>query len=371
MNDVAEPPLAPGQPTLAAQGETILSATVTPPDNTGRPAITGYQAQYRVNDSGDPFTLSDAESATSTLVISNLQANTEYEVQVRAVNADGDGAWSASGTGSTREGTPTVTPVAFGSIPAASVTVGATTPGVDVSAYFTGAVDTYTASSSDDTKATVAVSNTSTVTGVAAGTATITVTATNTGGITTQAFDVTVADAVEPPVATGTIPDASVGIGFAPHEVNVSGYFTGTVDTYTAASSDDTKATAEVVGSVVRVRVNNKITVMAGDTVTVTVTAANNGGMATQTFMVTARLYQICSDDPDEPECPTASPDHLPDDVIAMFKDAPDVIPAGGADASEDFPAGQQIRRPQLHHPRRCGGRDDAGVRADRNRPGR
>ena len=33
--------------------------------------------------------------------------------------------------------------------------------------------------------------------------------------------------------------------------------------------------------------------------------------------------------------------------------------PAGDADASEDFPAGQQIRRPQLHHPRRCGGRRD------------
>ena len=105
LNDVLEPPLAPGQPTVAAQGETILSATVTPPDNTGRPSITGYQAQYRVNGSGDSFTVSDDESATPAFDISNLQANTEYEVQVRAVNADGNGAWSASGTGSTRGST--------------------------------------------------------------------------------------------------------------------------------------------------------------------------------------------------------------------------------------------------------------------------
>ncbi len=102
LNDVLEPPLAPGQPSLVAQSETILRATVTPPlDNTGRPAITGYGAQYRVNGSVGPFTLSDADSLTPAFDISNLQANTEYEVQVRAVNDEGNGAWSASGTGST------------------------------------------------------------------------------------------------------------------------------------------------------------------------------------------------------------------------------------------------------------------------------
>ena len=100
---------------------------------------------------------------------------------------------------------PAQPPVASGTIDAVSVAVGAMRD-VDVSGAFTGTVDSYTADSSDDTKATVAVSGSMvTVTGVAEGTATITVTATNTVGSATQTFDVTVTPFVQLPAPENII----------------------------------------------------------------------------------------------------------------------------------------------------------------------
>ena len=368
ITNVSEPPLAPGTPTVVGVTTTQITVRAAAPVNTGRPAITGYEGQYRVSGSSDAFTDAGVNSSAPTIAYMGLNPDMEYEVQVRAVNADGNGAWSASGTISTSAPAP----MASGSIDAVSVAVGATQD-VDVSAYFTGTVDTYMASSSDDTKATVAVSgSTVTVTGVAEGAATITVTATNSGGSATQTFTVTAVAATpvitvtavntsvaegqpvvftltatpppgaslmvnfhiaftgnyvtgvsagpkdrvigvggaytltllttddgviepdgsvtvtlatgtgytlgnpatasvtvtdnglppaQPPVASGTIPVASVAVG-AMRDVDVSGAFTGTVDSYTADSSDDTKAT-------------------------ITVTATGGGATATQTFTVT------------------------------------------------------------------------------------
>ncbi len=403
ITNVSEPPLAPGTPTVAGVTTTQITVRAAPPDNTGRPAITGYRAQYRVNDSGDAFTLSDAESATPAFDISNLQANTEYEVQARAVNADGNGAWSASGTGS-MSAVPTVSVTALPAevdegqdvtftvtadpLPLANllVTVNITAegaygvtpghhdltlpPGSGRASFLITTTDNPAITPHGSVTATVAAGvgytvGTSTVVvrildgddsvpdapatpAVTADTATsvsvrwnvpsgsfsvptgydlryrldgdpagFTAGPQNVSGTTALITGLAPSTAYEaqararnkagvsgwsdtgrgstgaPPVVSGTIPDASVIIG-DDHVVDAATYFTGTVDTYTADSSDDTKATVAVTGSTVTV------TGVAAGTATITVTATNSGGMATQTFdiTVTARGITLVTDPP-------------------------------------------------------------------------
>ena len=83
------------------------------------------------------------------------------------------------------------------------------------------------------------------------------------------------------PEASGTIPAASVVVG-ATHEVDVSGAFTGTVDSYTASSDDTNTATVALVSGT-----TYRVTAVAVGTAEITVTATNSGGTATQTFTVT------------------------------------------------------------------------------------
>ena len=100
--DQAEVPPAPGAPTVTATpgSTTALDVTWTAPDDTGRPAIDGYDLQYREGTSGS-FTDGPQGVTGTSASISGLTAGTSYEVQVRATNAEGVGAWSASGTGAT------------------------------------------------------------------------------------------------------------------------------------------------------------------------------------------------------------------------------------------------------------------------------
>ena len=105
VTDVAEPPVAPAAPAVAAAGLRRVTVTWTAPANDGRPAIDDYDVQYRVS-SGGAFTdaLYDGTGLATTLT--DLEPGTEYEVQVRAGNAEGAGSWSASGLGSTGANTP-------------------------------------------------------------------------------------------------------------------------------------------------------------------------------------------------------------------------------------------------------------------------
>ena len=183
---------------------------------------------------------------------------------------------------------PNRAPVAVGTIPDQTVNVGATTTISDISAYFNdpdGGPLTYTATSLDTAKATVALSNaTLTLTGVAAGTATINVTATDPDSLTaTQTFTVTVVQPNRAPVAVGTIPDQAVGATTV--TVDVSSYFSdpdGDTLTYTATSSDTSKVTVSVSNSTVSI---TRTAITATGTATITVTATDPGGLsATQTF---------------------------------------------------------------------------------------
>ena len=102
LADAVEKPLAPVAPTVAATSgvTTSLDVSWTAPGNTGRPALTGYKLQYRQGSSG-AWTDHTHSGTGTTATIAGLTAATAYEVQVRALNADGDGAWSASGSGTT------------------------------------------------------------------------------------------------------------------------------------------------------------------------------------------------------------------------------------------------------------------------------
>ena len=97
------PPGVPAPPSVSATAESTTSLAVswTAPSNTG-PAITSYDLQYREGASGN-FTDGPQNVTGTSAAIGSLMPNTSYEVQVRATNADGDGDWSASGTGQTLE----------------------------------------------------------------------------------------------------------------------------------------------------------------------------------------------------------------------------------------------------------------------------
>ena len=99
VTDQSETPSAPSAPAIS--GETASSVTVswTAPANPGS-AITGYDVQYRV--SGAASWTDAGHSGTGlSLTLTGLTASTDYEVQVRASNAEGTGAWSATAIGTT------------------------------------------------------------------------------------------------------------------------------------------------------------------------------------------------------------------------------------------------------------------------------
>ena len=121
VNDVKEAPGTPDAPTVEAavtDGQTALDVTWTAPSNAG-PAITDYDMQYRVADSGDDFTDASHDGVGVSTTITDLSPSTTYEVQVRATNDEDTGLWSTSGEGITDSVTRavdenTATDVAFG-----------------------------------------------------------------------------------------------------------------------------------------------------------------------------------------------------------------------------------------------------------------
>ncbi len=174
-------------------------------------------------------------------------------------------------------------PQAVGSLADLELEVGEPPHDVEVARAFSGDYLDFTAASSNPGAASVTVSGSVvSVPPVSAGAATVTVTATNSAGTATQTFDVTVRNPGAPQ-AVGSLDDLELVLGQPPHPVQVARAFTGDYLEFTAASSSPGVASVVVAGSVVTVTPES-----LGMT-TVTVTAANSGGTATQTFDVTVR----------------------------------------------------------------------------------
>ena len=106
VTDEDEPPSRPGAPRVTATANTSDSLDVDwdAPVDTDRPAVSGYRLQYR---SGGGWTEVPQTVTDTTHTIPGLMADTAYEVQVRALNAEGESPWSASGSGSTGSATNT------------------------------------------------------------------------------------------------------------------------------------------------------------------------------------------------------------------------------------------------------------------------
>ena len=99
-------PGAPAKPTLTVRDAALGVSWSAPTDN-GGDAVSDYDLQYRTKDSadGDAWTELMHEGTATTVTIGSLTNGTIYEVQVRAENAAGDGAWSESA-----KGTPVAVP---------------------------------------------------------------------------------------------------------------------------------------------------------------------------------------------------------------------------------------------------------------------
>ena len=100
VTDVAgEAPGKPVAPAVAAASVTSLTVSWSAPSNAG-PAITDYDVQYRAGTSGG-WTDGTHTGTATTATLTGLSENTSYQVQVRATNDEGTGAWSDSGSGTT------------------------------------------------------------------------------------------------------------------------------------------------------------------------------------------------------------------------------------------------------------------------------
>ena len=97
VNDVNEPPLAPTEVAAVAAPLTYDSIRVrwTPPDNAGRPDITGYDLQsgIRLYDDSTDWDGGIQAADRSPAIITGLYHSAFFEIRVRAKNAEGDGPW--------------------------------------------------------------------------------------------------------------------------------------------------------------------------------------------------------------------------------------------------------------------------------------
>ena len=103
LTDVDEPPPAPAAPSVSATADR-LDVGWSAPSTTGRPPVTGYDLQYRKT--GGAWTDWPHSDVNTAATITGVEANTEHEVRVRAINDEGTGPWSAPGVGRTGNRAP-------------------------------------------------------------------------------------------------------------------------------------------------------------------------------------------------------------------------------------------------------------------------
>ena len=103
----------PGAPTVAATSgvNTSLDVSWVAPGLNGGPDITGFKLRYRKTAGTPPWTeVAGLAAADTVRTIGSLESGTEYEVQVQALNGEGDSDWSLSGTAKTGNNAPAFTP---------------------------------------------------------------------------------------------------------------------------------------------------------------------------------------------------------------------------------------------------------------------
>ena len=249
---------------------------------------------YFSDPDGNPLTYSATSSNVSRATVSVSEATLTITGVATGWTTITVNATDPSNAGATQSFSVSVvanrSPISVGPIPNQTVRVGETAGTVDLSSYFSdpdGNPLTYSATSSNTSKATVSVSEaTLTITAVAAGSSTIRVTATDPSNASrSRSFYATVlaSDTVN---RVGTIPNQTVYLGgTGTATVDVSGYFSGPVDdtlTYSATSSSSSRATVSLSEATLT------ITGVAAGSSTIRVTATSSANTsATQSFSVT------------------------------------------------------------------------------------
>ena len=234
-------------------------------------AFSGTALAYSVASSAPEFATAAVSGTTVTLT---AHAAGEATVTVTAENGEGSASQPLSVT--VKDQPPSV----VGTLADTTMTVGEMLT-VDVSAAFGGTALVYSVSSSAPEMAAAAVSGAVvTLTALAAGEATITVTAENSEGSASQPLALTVKDQL--PVAAGTLDDVALAVGDT-RDLDISAAFSGTALAYSVASSAPEFATAAVSGTTVT------LTAHAAGEATVTVTAENGEGSASQPLSVTVK----------------------------------------------------------------------------------
>jgi len=117
VTNVSEPPTAPSAPTVSGASSTSLSVSWSAPANAGRPAVTDYDVRY--SSGGGEFVDWTHEGEATAATITGLSADTPYQVQVLARNADGASGWSATGEGRTDVAEEATLTAWFEDVPAA------------------------------------------------------------------------------------------------------------------------------------------------------------------------------------------------------------------------------------------------------------
>ena len=288
--------------TMANRGpeisDTIQHRNMEPGDT-----VTVNAANHFTDPDGDTltFTAESGDTAVATVSVDGSMV-TVVAVDVGtafiAVTATDPGGLSATQVFAAFVASGNQGPETVGEIPAQSVKVGRTVM-VNAADYFSdpdGDELTYTASSSDDAVAGVAVSGDEvTITGVAAGTATLTVTATDPGDLSaTQEAEITVA-ANQGPEMSDSLPvydllhvldslDMTVVDTVTAVVLDMSDYFSDPDDTeltYTASTSDEGIAmVTSVEGSVVTTMAVSSDSTFPHDTTMLTVTATDPDGLS-------------------------------------------------------------------------------------------
>ena len=95
LTDQLEPPAAPDSPTLTSSTATSLTVSWTPPAN-GGPALRSYEGQYRAAAETSFAPGWDRVGAVTEATVGELERGVLYEVQVRAISAEGVSEWSES-----------------------------------------------------------------------------------------------------------------------------------------------------------------------------------------------------------------------------------------------------------------------------------
>ena len=96
VDDVGEPPDAPPAPTVTPASPSSLEVMWTAPPTPDRPPVGSYDLRYKQTEAAT-FTDGPPDVRGTRATIDGLTPGTAHEVQVRARNKDGDGAWSPSG----------------------------------------------------------------------------------------------------------------------------------------------------------------------------------------------------------------------------------------------------------------------------------